>query len=359
MRFSNLDALSMRDSTIHIIVSILVIMSTFYLAIAIVTEEVSGTTFYVGGTGPGNYTTIQSAIDDAGAGNTVFVYKGKYLENVIVDKPLNLTGEGRNTTLIDGSGTGDVVYISANWVNVTGFTIANSDLGATDSGIKLWHGGNSSISNSSISANNGNGVYIVKSENNTISSNVVSLNGRYGIFQDESRNNTIVDNEIFSNNFGIRIEQSSNCNMSRNTARSNDGVLLFNSDGNYIVGNSFSNGWVGISLGNSDGNLIIKNNASSNGGNGIQLSNSNNNHIGNNTFSWNGFYGVYFDSSNDNTIVDNTISSNIIRGIHLTVSTNNRIYHNNIINNTNQADDDSSSYWDNGYPSGGNYWSDY
>ena len=34
----------------------------------------NGNTLYVGGTGEGNYTTIQSAIDNTSIGDTVFVY---------------------------------------------------------------------------------------------------------------------------------------------------------------------------------------------------------------------------------------------------------------------------------------------
>jgi hypothetical protein len=43
-------------------------------------------------------------------------------------------------------------------------------------------------------------------------------------------------------------------------------------------------------------------------------------------------------------------------------SSDNRFYYNNFINNTQQVYFPSSSYpnvWDDGYPSGGNYWSDY
>ena len=35
-----------------------------------------GNTLYVGGSGPGNYTKIQDAIDNTSDGDTVFVYKG-------------------------------------------------------------------------------------------------------------------------------------------------------------------------------------------------------------------------------------------------------------------------------------------
>ncbi len=55
-------------------------------------------------------------------------------------------------------------------------------------------------------------------------------------------------------------------------------------------------------------------------------------------------------------------------GIHLLDSSGNLLYHNNFLNNTRQVFDlawthpgiqPSIDTWDNGYPSGGNYWSDY
>jgi parallel beta-helix repeat protein len=59
-------------------------------------------------------------------------------------------------------------------------------------------------------------------------------------------------------------------------------------------------------------------------------------------------------------ITENVISENEL-GIYIsdTYCTNNLIYHNDFIENTQQASDVASNSWDNGYPSGGNYWSDY
>ncbi|UCG70880.1 MAG: PKD domain-containing protein, partial [Thermoplasmata archaeon] len=70
--------------------------------------------------------------------------------------------------------------------------------------------------------------------------------------------------------------------------------------------------------------------------------------------------GIIITSPNNN-ITDNNISSNINVGISLGVSSNNKIYHNNFINNTIQAEDGTGNgnQWDNGYPSGGNYWSNH
>ncbi len=57
----------------------------------------------------------------------------------------------------------------------------------------------------------------------------------------------------------------------------------------------------------------------------------------------------------------NDIYLNNIVGIVLVGASDAHVYHNNIVENTVQADDWSGpeNSWDDGYPSGGNYWSDY
>jgi len=70
-------------------------------------------------------------------------------------------------------------------------------------------------------------------------------------------------------------------------------------------------------------------------------------------------YGIYINHSSNNTILMNNIRNNHV-GIYLFGSSGNMIYHNNFINNTIQSYVKSGrNIWDNGYPLGGNYWSDY
>jgi parallel beta-helix repeat protein len=86
------------------------------------------------------------------------------------------------------------------------------------------------------------------------------------------------------------------------------------------------------------------------------------NNISGNVISENGGSGLafYWPNADDNTVTMNRISGNLEDGIFFESSSNgNHIYHNNFIDNTQQAFDESSNLWDNGYPSGGNYWSDY
>ncbi|MCW3980606.1 MAG: hypothetical protein NWF11_03940, partial [Candidatus Bathyarchaeota archaeon] len=60
-----------------------------------------------------------------------------------------------------------------------------------------------------------------------------------------------------------------------------------------------------------------------------------------------------------NSIQENTIRNNQY-GIDLYDSSSNRVFHNNLVNNTIQLYSiNSVNIWDDDYPSGGNYWSDY
>lgn len=69
--------------------------------------------------------------------------------------------------------------------------------------------------------------------------------------------------------------------------------------------------------------------------------------------------GIYTRVS-QNIVINNNLIKNNKNAIILVDSSNNRIYHNNFINNTSPGfggEDNNSG--DDGYPSGGNYWSDY
>jgi parallel beta-helix repeat protein len=92
---------------------------------------------------------------------------------------------------------------------------------------------------------------------------------------------------------------------------------------------------------------------------GVKISSSYN-LIFNNEITGNQYCGLLI-TAGSSTIFGNNITSNNY-GICLNSSqaSNNLIYHNNIINNTYQAStNEAAGLWDNGYPSGGNYWNDY
>ena len=106
---------------------------------------------YVGGSGEGNYTSIQDAIDNASKGDTVFVYNGKYNEKVFVNKQINLIGEDNEKTIIDINESSDVIKIFKDWVNISGFLIRSN---SSDSKGLVVNSNYVTIYNNNISSNN-------------------------------------------------------------------------------------------------------------------------------------------------------------------------------------------------------------
>ena len=203
-----------------------------------------GNTLYVGGSGPNNYTKIQNAINDANPGDTVFVYNGTYYENVNVDKTINLIGEDRNITIIDGGGSNDVIYVTDGWVNISGFTIQNSGTKnkPNDSGVEIIS--NNTCIEYNIIHMNHIGIKLYYSNYNTIKDNIIVLNNRDGIDMERSDDNIIINNNISNNsNSGIFLYRSSNYNSIIDNNFSNNsyaGVMNCNSY-NTIIGNNFYN----------------------------------------------------------------------------------------------------------------------
>jgi len=88
---------------------------------------------------------------------------------------------------------------------------------------------------------------------------------------------------------------------------------------------------------------------------------SSNNTIRHNIISTN-MNGILLLESSGNTILENDLASNTNYAIRTERASGNSIYHNNFIDNTGQVynwEQQSINDWDDGYPSGGNYWSDY
>ncbi len=234
---------------------------------------VNGNTLYVGGSGPGNYSTIQEAIDDAVDGDTVFVYSGVYEENIRVKKTIQLIGENRNTTVIDGGDRRDVVKLTADGVTVTGFTIRNggSNFGYAG-GILLDTSSNSVISDNIIIDNELYGIWVLENESSytTISNNIISGNGEEGqgglnIWLYQSSHNTISGNIIEKGKgYGLAIcYWSTHTTVRGNIIADNrlEGIKSRYCYDNNIYENTIkNNSYFGIRILNASANNIIKHN---------------------------------------------------------------------------------------------------
>jgi hypothetical protein len=76
---------------------------------------------------PGDYSTIQAALDHAAPGSTVLVSAGVYHEHLRLRSFVKLMGAGARDTILDGEGTGEnlIDFTDATSAVVTGFTLRN------------------------------------------------------------------------------------------------------------------------------------------------------------------------------------------------------------------------------------------
>ena len=416
------------------------------------------------------FMAIQEAIDDPDTidGHTISVSAEIYYENINVSKSLTLVGNDNNTTIIDGNGNSNVVNITANWVNLTGFTIRNSGSGFDDwgidiqssnnnvsycnvllnyNGIKIYNSFSNHIVNCSVQENDWHAIQSLISGNSIIMNCNVS-DSLYGILLDGSENCYLVNNNIWNSSMGLlaggnqkdhsnhTIQQSNmvngkavyyffdlhnqsiqdldaghitlawcdnitladsnvntgdyiyvtyttnslinninaidsykgiwlssamNVTISNSYTKNNRLALDIQGDDNRVHQSKFENNLFGIYVCFSSNNIIENCEVFNNTYYGIKTGYMDNSMISGCNISNNNDQGIMLSHSSNNNINTCTIRNNGNEGIMLFESSNsNTIYHNNIIDNAIQAFDDfGTNSWDNGYPSGGNYWSDY
>jgi len=271
------------------------------LALNLQSVEAETQTWTVDDDGPADFHTIQDAIDapEVMDGDTIFVRDGIYQENVRVDeKSLLLIGENKASTIIDGNGTEptDLVRLAnVNTAVISGFTIRNA-------------------------AGYGSGICLLGCRNIKIEDTIIEDCYR-GIVIAHGSDLKAVGNLIKSNtpgegDMGMHIYD----------------VLRMEILDNIVVG--FAHG-IGTS--------------------GLEFT------LRNNTLADNVYLGVYLAS--DRNVVTQNVIINSQEGIRIhwhDITPGNEVYHNDFINNMVQAScNESTNVWDDGYPSGGNYWSDY
>jgi parallel beta-helix repeat protein len=197
------------------------------------------------GWGYDHFASIQTAIYSVASGGSVFIHSGTYFENLVINKPLILDGQNKESVTINGNHLGNIITVMASNVYIDDVTITNAG----------YYGS--------------------------------------GILVDHADSSTIVNTIITECTYGIALEFSNWCTIGQ--SRISDCLSM----------------------------------------------------------------GILLEYSSHNMIAQNTIEKNGFTGLHLVHSSINTIYHNNFLRNNMHAYSNDYNIWDNGYPSGGNYWSDY
>ncbi|AKB53468.1 cell surface protein [Methanosarcina sp. A14] len=155
----------------------------------------------------GDYISLQAAIDEAEAGDTIIVSPGTYVENLKINKQVQIWSESGNpedTVIRAAEPTKSAVEISVDRASFSGFAIEGSE----KAGILLT-GVNSCYINNNRVQGAEYGILLKGSDSNTISNNLITLDEK-GIRLENSNSNDIIGNTIAYNyGPGISLEASS------------------------------------------------------------------------------------------------------------------------------------------------------
>ena len=189
---------------------------------------------------------LQALIDAAEPGSILVLPAGTYDGNVVIDKPLELRGEG--WPVIDGHGSGNVIEIYAPDVTITGFEIVNTGLSLDQE-------------NAGVSANAervsviGNrfenvlfGIYLRRGDDSHVADNVIGA----------------IDLDVARSGDGIRLWESSRVVVERNVVDGGRDTVLWFSDDLILRENRVTNGRYGIHFMYSDRALVERNYLSGN-----------------------------------------------------------------------------------------------
>lgn len=375
-------------------------------------------------------------------GHTLSISEGTYRENIILNKSITLTNNSDAAPIVDGMG-GYGINITANNTLIQNITVDNCSSSGSEVGIWIYNSSfilhdvtleNVTVNNTATSIavdnttrcnitnctvqNSGVGICLGYGEaRGYFSSNCTYCNISYNTIQDitswpaglyvyNSSNNTVCDNTIYNvshasasgleitsssnynnitanhvhnNTAGIKLQGSSNNNLTENKVEdnSNYGIYLYSSashnnltnnechdnndsapltedydiylnDGcnyNTLYGNncSSSSNTIGIYLHDNDGgteseyNTLINNicNGYDSRSRGIEIHSSNNT-LTNNTCDDN-YFGIVVRSSSYVNITNSTCNSNRDVGIHLIGSSRNNITNNTCSYNSNEG----------------------
>ena len=200
------------------------------------------------------YRKIQDAVSFASLGNTIQVASGIYQENVVIETSINLIGENKDTTIIDGGGTGTVVKLNAPSSLITGFTIRNSGSGS-NSGFSIASSDNTIEDN--IILDNYNGISIQSSFNSILNNQILS-NAGVGIRLMNAADNSISQNIISDNGKGLYLFASKLCSQESCNPGSNDNLIVENLLENNLFGIYIAD--LGSFYNPCDNNMIYHNN---------------------------------------------------------------------------------------------------
>lgn len=308
---------------------------------------------------------IGDAIAQASAGDVIQIDRGRYVENLRIDKPLTLLGT--DGVSISGDGHGDVIRVASPDVRIEKLIVRDGggDLGQQNAGIYLQPGSHRAIVRGCVFANVLFGLWIEKADDVLVEHNLVtgmrhrlSSQRGNGIQLYNSQRARILHNRISFTRDGIYVDVSHDARFIGNEIHHvRYGSHYMNSYRNVWQGNDSHDNLGGLALMEVRDIQVIGNRTWNNADHGIMLRTLQDSTIADNVSVGNA-RGLFVYDAEYNVLRGNLVAGNRV-GMHLWAgSYHNEVDGNDFIHNGEQVRYVASRdvQWGRG---GGNFWSNY
>ena len=288
--------------------------------------------------------SIQAAIERAAPGDVIEIERGRYVENLTIDKALTLRGLERPT--ISGGLSGHTIFVTAEDVVFEGLIVADSgdSLRDQNAGIYLHPGAHRAVVRDCVLIYNLFGLWIERANDVVIENNIITGKRDYrspmrgnGIQLYNSQRAKVVDNQISFVRDALYVDVSHDAVFLRNRLHhSRYGTHYMNSYRNLWEDNDVWMNRGGLALMEVRWQTVRNNRAWANSDHGIMLRTIVDSTVENNIVAGNqrGFfiYDAYFNKLHGNLVVDNLVGMHVWAG-----SKDNEIEGNDFISNREQV----------------------
>jgi parallel beta-helix repeat protein len=329
--------------TFSAVIMALLFLGIITLAFNVKPAQADGQTIYINA--DGSITPVGAPIVTS---NKILYTFSDNISNPITVERSGVVIDGAGTTM-HGNGSGTAILLDG--INYT--TVKNVKVESFGSGIILESCSGCDLLENSVTTEYGNGITLKSCSGCDILENSVTTTTYYGLALYDSSFVSVSENNV--------------------TGTSADGIFLDYSFNNSVYNNNLKGcSWAGVRLWESMGNIFYQNSMVNNG-EGMFFDTSPYNTVCQNNISANEYMGIYLQGMGSpyiccgsNNFSSNDLVGNKGPGIVFEGSSGNIVWHNNFVDNGPPQVDlspncsvQSQNTYDDGYPSGGNYWSDY
>jgi F-box protein 11 len=306
----------------------------------------------------GDHSTLTEALSAAKPGDRILIRPGLYREGVVIDKPVEIVGDGElgevvieasgKTTVLfqanmgriinltlrqTGGGNYACVHIAQGRLDLEGCDIASRGVACVaihggadprlrrnrihdgnDTGVMVYKNGQGTLEDNDIFANTLAGVEITTGSNPTLRRNRIHDGESAGVFVHENGRGTLEDNDIFGNVLaGVGIATGGDPKVRRNRIRDGKagGVFVYDNGRGTIEDNDITaNKFAGVEI-QTGGNPLLRWNRIHDGKAG----------------------GVFVDKNGQGTLYDNEIFANAKTGVEIETGGNPSVLRNRITKN--------------------------